>query len=220
MNVEDLLEMLENDNELPSGFNEWDIKVNDETISHIAARCLALPSTFDQWDIKDSNGWTVAHVTASYNSERTQYGLPWHLKGPNGVTVAHVAARNNHISIFNNNPRILSLGDDNNLTVAHVLADSNKLDSLATYDSKRLREVFYYRTINTGLTVSHLLALHEEIPYDTSILSLTDLSGMTVAEIAAMCNTLPRNFKEWELYDKSNISLKELRKQWNPNEDY
>lgn len=219
MNVEDLLDMLENDNELPDGFNDWGMVINDETISHVAARYLVLPSTFDQWDIRDKNGWSVAHVTASYDSHRTHYGLPWDLRGPNGITVAHVAARNNHISLFYNNPQVLSLGDNNSLTVAHVLAGSNNLDSLSTYSKRNLREIFYYKTLDKGLSVSHLLALNEEIPYDNNILAITDKSGITVAEIAAMSNTLPKGFKEWDICNKNNMTLKEIRKKWHPNEN-
>lgn len=32
-------------------------------------------------------------------------------------------------------------------------------------------------------------------------------------------NELPNGFKEWDICNKNNMTLKEIRKQWNPNED-
>jgi hypothetical protein len=57
-------------NNLPKGFNKWDMSDEDGvTVAHIAACNGNLPDDFDQWELADKTGWTVAHSFANHNAK-------------------------------------------------------------------------------------------------------------------------------------------------------
>jgi ankyrin repeat protein len=82
---------------LPEWSNRWELADgNGWTVAHVAASFTTLPNGFDKWSLADGNGCTVAHAAVQYGHLPKEFRL-WELSDIDGQTVAHIAASHGHL---------------------------------------------------------------------------------------------------------------------------